>query len=98
MNACNIVAFSYMTYLYLKGRRKRKFLVHPINGERYRYGHYFTLYKQLREDPEKWFNYFRMSMNSFDELLSCVKGHIKHQDTNMRTAISLEEMLVITLR
>jgi len=39
-----------------------------------------------------------MSVRSFDELLLCIKNDIQLQNINMRLAIQLEEMLVITLR
>nr|CAH7753451.1 unnamed protein product [Callosobruchus chinensis] len=42
--------------------------------------------------------YFRMCPRSFDELLNFIKDQITHEDTNMRKAISAEEMLAFTLR
>ena len=33
---------TWRIYIWKVPRQKRKFWVHPINGERYRYGHYFT--------------------------------------------------------
>lgn len=93
-----MVTFSYLTYLYLRNQQRRQFWVHPINSERQSHGHYFQLYKQLRKDNVKFFNYFRMSISSFDELLSYIENDIKRQDTNMRIAIQPEEKLVITLR
>jgi len=98
MDSNEIVTFSYLTYLYLNQQQRRQFWVHPINSERQSHGHYFQLYNQLRKDNVKFFNYFRMSISSFDELLSYIKNDIKRQDTNMRIAIQPEEKLVITLR
>jgi hypothetical protein len=44
--------------------------VHPINSERlYIHGQSYTLYPRLKEDSDKFFNYFRKSAASFDELL-----------------------------
>uniref|UniRef100_A0A8C5LVR0 DDE Tnp4 domain-containing protein n=1 Tax=Leptobrachium leishanense TaxID=445787 RepID=A0A8C5LVR0_9ANUR len=83
----------------LKLKKKRKWWVHPINSLRDTHGHFHTLYKPLREgDPVKFFNYLRMSIVSFDELLASVKKPLTKMDTKMRGAISPEEMLVITLR
>ncbi|XP_025195888.1 protein ALP1-like [Melanaphis sacchari] len=98
MDSNEMVTFSYLTYLYLRNQQRRQFWVHPINSERQSHGHYFQLYKQLRKDNVKFFNYFRMSISSFDELLSYIENDIKRQDTNMRIAIQPEEKLVITLR
>lgn len=98
MDSNEIVTFSYLTYLYLRNQRRRQFWLHPINSERQSHGHYFQLYKQLRKDNIKFFNYFRMSISSFDELLSYIENDIKRQDTNMRIAIQPEEKLVTTLR
>lgn len=99
MDSDEVFSFSSLTYLYLKQKRtKREHWVHPINCERYTNGHYVKLYYKLREDSSKFFNYFRMSVRSFDELLLCIKNDIQLQNTNMRLAIQPEEMLVITLR
>uniref|UniRef100_A0A8C5LTW9 DDE Tnp4 domain-containing protein n=1 Tax=Leptobrachium leishanense TaxID=445787 RepID=A0A8C5LTW9_9ANUR len=51
-----------------------------------------------REGPVKFFNYLRMSIHSFEELLMMVREPLTKRDTNMRAAIPTEEMLVITLR
>jgi len=98
MDSNEFVTFSYLTYLYLRNQQRRQFWVHPINSERQSHGHYFQSYKQLRKDNVKFFNYFRMSISSFDELLSYLENDIKRRDTNMRIAIQPEEKLVITLR
>uniref|UniRef100_A0A8C5LWH2 DDE Tnp4 domain-containing protein n=1 Tax=Leptobrachium leishanense TaxID=445787 RepID=A0A8C5LWH2_9ANUR len=88
-----------MCYLYQKRKKKGRCWVHPINSARHNHGHFVTLYRPLREkDPVKFFNYLPMSINSFDELVSKVREPLMKRETNMRTAIPPEEMLVITLR
>jgi hypothetical protein len=52
-----------------KKNRSSRWRVHPVNSERYIQGQFYTLYCRLREDSDKFFNYFRMSAASFDELL-----------------------------
>ena len=42
-------------------RREREFWEHPIVAARTLEGAYYTLYRRLREDESKFFNYFRMS-------------------------------------
>ncbi|KAJ8893014.1 hypothetical protein PR048_005595 [Dryococelus australis] len=53
---------------------------------------------ELKQDSCKFHNYFRMSKNSFDELLSLLKTNIGKADTNMKKSIPAEERLAITLR
>ena len=44
--------------------------VHSANVARPVVGAFVTLYEELRRDTKKFFNYFRMSKESFDELLN----------------------------
>lgn len=81
-----------------KRAKNRKWWVHPINSVRYSEGAFYCLYPRLRADSLKFFNYFRMSKATFDDLLYRIKFHISRQDTNMRCAIQPEEMLAMTLR
>lgn len=72
--------------------------VHPIVNDRLSKGHFYTLFAEVREDNEKFFNFTRMPMASFDELLGYIKEKITKKNTRMRTSIPPEEKLVITLR
>uniref|UniRef100_A0A8C5MRY0 DDE Tnp4 domain-containing protein n=4 Tax=Leptobrachium leishanense TaxID=445787 RepID=A0A8C5MRY0_9ANUR len=99
MDAVQVFLFAALGYLYLKKKRQRRTWVHPINTARHTHGHFVTLYRPLRErDPVKFFNYLRMSIHTFDELLMKVREPLTKRDTNMRAAIPPEEMLVLTLR
>jgi hypothetical protein len=63
--------------LALKTRRKRRIRrvwMHPTVSARLAHGSFYTLYNELREDDKKFFNYFRMSTESFDELYNTLKG------------------------
>ncbi|CAH1995266.1 unnamed protein product [Acanthoscelides obtectus] len=53
---------------------------------------------QLRLDEQRFYVYFRMTPQCFDEILNLVKDEIRKSDTNYREAISPEERLAITLR
>ena len=53
---------------------------------------------ELRRDEKRFYIYFRMPSECFDEILSLVKEDITKMDTNYREAISAEERLAITLR
>ncbi|KDR14337.1 hypothetical protein L798_11430, partial [Zootermopsis nevadensis] len=79
-------------------RRKRNYWVHPLYSERLFKGKFHTMYETLRNYPAKFFSYFRMSTQSFDELLLLLRPSITYQDTDMRLAISPEERLAVTLR
>ncbi|XP_027233858.2 uncharacterized protein [Penaeus vannamei] len=79
-------------------RRQRRYWVHPILKDRLTYGMFFTLYPKLREYEPKFFNYMRMSIKSFDDLLEQIQDDISSTSTMMRDCISPEEKLVITLR
>lgn len=72
--------------------------VHPIIDDRLTMGSFVTLYPKLREYPPKFFNYFRMSSASFDELLSLVKDHLSPCEYVVRDGVSPEEKLVVMLR
>ncbi|KAJ8935151.1 hypothetical protein NQ314_012969 [Rhamnusium bicolor] len=76
----------------------KRFWVHPINSERLLYGKFHTLHFKLKQYPDKFFAFYRMSVSSFEELLSLVGPSIKKEDTQLRCAISEEERLSVTLR
>lgn len=61
-------------------------------------GLYYTLFDELCTDENKFFNYFRMSKSSFDELLSYIRQDLTGIDTKLRRSIPAEEKLVVTLR
>jgi hypothetical protein len=93
-----IFVYSAIRVLRKKKRANRRWWVHPINSERLLSGTFYNLYNMLRADNEKFFNYFRMSQSTFDELFNKIKSKIMRQDTVMRSAIPAEEMLAVTLR
>lgn len=79
-------------------RRQRRWWVHPVIDDRLTMGAFVTLYPKLREYPPKFFNYLRMSITSFDELLSLVKNYLLPCEYVVTDTISPEEKLVVTLR
>lgn len=85
--------------LRLRKKKQRKgYWVHPIYSERLLKGKFYTLYSDLRQYPSKFFSYFRMSIDSFDELLSHLRPSISYKNTTWRRAVPAEERLVVTLR
>lgn len=80
-----------------RASRKGKLFMHPITSARMLSGAFITLYSQLREDANKFFNYFRMSMRTFDELISKIENKIAHSGF-LRIAITPTERLAVTIR
>jgi len=86
----------YTKNLFLK--KKETLLGSSSNDDRLTSGGFITLFSGLRENPDKFFNYFRMSVQSFDELADKIIDMIKSQDTWTRLCIPPLEMLDVTLR
>lgn len=79
-------------------RRHRRWWVHPLISSRLQTGHFHLQFSDHRKYPDKFFSYYRMSIKSFDELLSLTQNRLKKNDTVMRSSIGPAERLVITLR
>jgi len=99
----NIVTL-YMGYNLLVKKKEnkqqnRKFWVHPLLSTRLSEGAFTINFHGLRRDPRKFFNYFRMSVSAYDELLTTFVGQkLTKIDTNMRKSITPAEKLAVTLR
>ena len=74
-----------------KRKVNREMWVHPINNARLGKGAFHVLYEEIKSDPNKFFNYYRMSATSFEALLNSIESSIKKIDTNMRESISPRE-------
>lgn len=72
--------------------------MHPINLRRETERVFDKLFEDLRNDEKKFFNYFRMSVASFDELHDKMKDVLQRENTQMRNCIQPGEMLAVTLR
>jgi len=83
---------------YRKLKINRRYWLHLIVRQRYQLGSFQTLMCQLRRDEFKFFNYFRMSISTFDDLLRRVERLLTRQDTYMRKSLGPEEKLAICLR
>ncbi|KDR11617.1 hypothetical protein L798_13943 [Zootermopsis nevadensis] len=79
-------------------RGNRMYWVHPINQRRVEIGVFYTLFEELRRDENNFFNYFRMSISSIDELLGRLKYSLQRQNTKIRNCNQPVEMLVVTIR
>jgi hypothetical protein len=74
----------WVLYRRMKRRRQRyrRYWVHPILRNRFTTSLYVTLYPSLRNYEPKFFNYLRMSIKSFDNLLELIKEENK-SDANV---------------
>ncbi|CAH2085428.1 unnamed protein product [Euphydryas editha] len=68
-----VLWLAYRRWKRRKRRKSRRFNVHPIRRDRMTHSMFISLYPKLREHDEKFFNYFRMSITSFDELLEIIQ-------------------------
>lgn len=92
-----------MGFLYRSIQKYRKqrnciYWVHPINQRRDEVGTFVSLLKKLRADENKFFNYFRMLISSFDELHNLLKTSTQRQNTKTRNCIQPVEIIAVTLR
>ena len=76
---------------------QRQWWVHPLNYMREEEGEFYILYPALRHWKTEFFLMYRMYPSKFDLLLRLVAPHLRKKDTNMRSALSPELKLVLTL-
>lgn len=88
---------SVLTYAYLKRKSERR-QTNIIYKERPIYGEFHHLYRRLRQYPELFRNYTRMTIETFDYIVSVLKNGFTLRTTNFQRPISLEERLIVTLR
>ncbi|KAL4143178.1 hypothetical protein QTP88_005538 [Uroleucon formosanum] len=81
----------------IKINRKHRFWVHPLLQPRYQTGQFYTLYNDLKQDENNFFCYFRISRQSFNELLNLIINNVSGEDTNMQRCIPAIERLAVTL-
>lgn len=81
-----------------RSQRKRRFWIHKINRKRLELGEFHTLFPDLVEDDCKFFQYFRMTHQKFEELLHVVNTELLRKSTNMREPIGPKERLAVCLR
>ena len=81
----------------LQNQHVRSLWVHPIYQNREQHGEYFTLYREYRQYDDKFFNWYRMSVEKFDELFEKVEPRLRRQGGYFWEPVCAEEMLVITI-
>ena len=87
--------------LYLRRKykkRERQYWIYPILAVRYLEGSFYTLFEKLKSHDFKFFNYFRVSVSTFEFLVARLSDRIRGQDTAMRACVPPKEMLAATIR
>jgi len=80
-------------------RRLHRFWVRPILKTRQTHGNWEHLIQELRlYDYETYFNFMRMTPQTFEEILSLVGSQLMRQTTNFREPICAEARLSLTIR
>lgn len=80
-------------------RKQRRYWVRPIIRKRINQGDRHHLISEMRlVDQEAHFQYCRMSVAKFDNLLQRVQPLIEKKLTNFRHPISARDRLYLTLR
>lgn len=78
----------------LQGRSEqvnKLFLLRPL------YGEFYVLFEKLKKQPDKFYEYLRMSSKTFYCVLNEIKDEISKR-SNFRACIPPEERLAVTLR
>ena len=92
----NLLVLLYLKRKYKK--RERQYWIPPILAVRYLEGSFYTLFEKLKSHDSKFFNYFRMSVSTFEFLVMLLSDRIKGQDTPLRACVPPKEMLAVTIR
>lgn len=84
---------------YLKLLQKKRVGVHKINRGRRNFGEYHHLFPQLKLNRERFFQYMRMELHTFNYILQKIQNRISKSWCNLhQQPIFEEERLVICLR
>ncbi|XP_046688968.1 protein ANTAGONIST OF LIKE HETEROCHROMATIN PROTEIN 1-like [Homalodisca vitripennis] len=85
-------------YLEKTKRQDRRWGTHPVLSSRLTTGAFHLMFEKHRQYEDKFYQYYRMSVSSFDELLHLVSDGLMKKDTNMKRSIEPAERLAITIR
>jgi hypothetical protein len=94
----NSIISLFLSYRRRKRRRNGLHWVHPIIQKGEEFGAFYALVGALRDAANKSFNYFRMSVSSFDEMHRRLKESLQRRNSKMRNCIQPTEMLAVAVR
>lgn len=72
-----------------KKRKRRTVWIDPFISSRKINGKFYCDYESLRRNPKKFRNCFRMSIDTFDQILERVHNGLQRKDTKMRNVFHL---------
>lgn len=78
--------------------KRRKYWIHPLNIDSQDDKTFDLFFDSLKKYPEKFFNYYQMSISSFEELVDKVRHRLSKKNTTFRNSITVENRLTVTLR
>ena len=94
----NILVLAAASLLEVKQKdRSHRFWVHPLMEKREDHGAYYTLVKELGQNPDKFQQYFRLTKEQFSYLEKIVSPYLVKKN-HSRKAIEPKHRLAITLR
>lgn len=79
----------------MRKKTERRFWVHPYNLKREEDRRFEIFFANIKLYADKFFIYYRMSISSFDQLLTIVRPYITKQDSTFRRPICAEERLTL---
>jgi hypothetical protein len=94
----NSISALFLLYRRRKRRRNGLHWVQKLNLKKGRIRRFYTLFCKLREDANRFFNYFRMSVSSFDEIHRRLKESLQRRNSKMKNCIQPVEMLAVAIR
>jgi hypothetical protein len=76
----------------LSSRGVRKYSVHPVNQKRTKLGEFHHLHQQLKQYPDGFYEYLRMSESTFNYILRLIEQRIHKVYSNIhKQPINVEE-------
>ncbi|XP_011688262.1 PREDICTED: uncharacterized protein LOC105450214 [Wasmannia auropunctata] len=94
-----ILLHRQMKYVYEKHETSRRFWMRPILQTKRSHENWEHLIQELRlYDTETYFNFMRMTPETFEEILSLVGPQLMRQTTHLREPICAEVRLSFTIR
>jgi hypothetical protein len=89
-------------FLLYRRRKRRRNTLHwgnsDIKKKQEEFGAFYTLFGELRDDANRFLNYLRMSVSSFDEMHHRLKDSLQRCNSKMINCIQPVEMLAAAVR
>lgn len=90
-----VLSVCFMAIRHLKKKKKRRFFMRPDNINRHIFGFYATAAKVLKNNPEEFFKYTRMTIPIYESLMMLMKEQLERRVTTY--TIPPDARMMITL-